>query len=114
MRITIKDVAKKAQVSQATVSLVLNEAPGVSTATRERVMQVMKDLNYKPDALARSFSSRRAEAVGLVMPPSPEAFHDPYFTRLMLGTLEAVRDQGFTLLLEVADKRFVSQRLWDD
>jgi DNA-binding LacI/PurR family transcriptional regulator len=114
MRITIKDVAEQAQVSKTTVSLVLNEAPGVSAATRERVMRVMETLNYKPDALARSFSSRRAEAVALVMPPFPEAFHDPYFMHLMLGTLEAVRDQGYKLLLEVADTRFVAQRLWDD
>jgi DNA-binding LacI/PurR family transcriptional regulator len=114
MRITIKDVARVAKVSQATVSLVLNDAPGVSKATREHVMSVMRDMNYKPDSLARSFSSRRASALALVMPPFREAFDDPYFTHLLLGVLEAVRDHNYHLVLEVADERFGAQRLWNE
>ncbi len=114
MRVTIKDVARHAKVSQTTVSLVLNDAPGVSTATRAHVLAVMKQLDYKPDSLARSFSSRRAAAVALVMPPWREAFDDPYFTRLLQGVLEAVRNNGYKLLLEVADARFVEQKLWHD
>jgi LacI family transcriptional regulator len=114
MRVTIKEVAKQAKVSAATVSLVLNNAPGISTTTREHVLQVMKDLNYRPDSLARSFSTRRAQSVGLVMPPWRGSFDDPYFTRLMRGVLESVRDQDYHLVLEVADSRFVEQRLWND
>jgi DNA-binding LacI/PurR family transcriptional regulator len=114
MRVTIKDVAKKAQVSPATVSLVLNNVPGVSPLTRERVMRVISEINYKPDALARSFSSRRAEAVALVMPPEAESFNDPYFMNLIRGVLEAARDRGYMMQLEIADRRFREQRLWDD
>jgi LacI family transcriptional regulator len=114
MRVTIKDVAKQARVSPATVSLVLNNAPGVSTVTREKVMRVMSEVNYKPDALARSFSSRRAEAIALVMPPTLESLNDPYFMNLLRGTLEAVRDHGYKMLLEIADERFIEQRLWED
>lgn len=114
MRVTIKDVAKQANVSQATVSLVLNEAPGVSGATRAHVLRIMQEMNYKPDALARSFSSRRAEAVALVMPPLLESLDDPYYMRLLQGVLESVRDRGYKMLLEVSDDRFNAQRLWDD
>lgn len=114
MRVTIKDVAKQARVSPATVSLVLNNAPGVSTDTREKVMRVMSEVNYKPDALARSFSSRRAEAIALVMPPTLESLNDPYFMNLLRGVLEAVRDKGYKMLLELADERFIEQRLWED
>ncbi len=112
MRVTISDVARAAQVSKATVSLVLNDAPGVSDATRERVRGVMRELDYHPDALARSFSSRRTEAVALVLPPFREALEDPYYTGLLYGVLEAVRDRGYKLLLEVADARFTQQELW--
>jgi len=114
VRVTIKDVAKKASVSPATVSLVLNNAPGVSTSTRENVMRVMSEINYKPDALARSFSSRRAEAIALVMPPNLDSLNDPYFMNLLRGVLEAVRDRGYKMLIEIADERFIEQRLWED
>src|SRR4051812_916196 len=113
MRITIKDVAKKANVSQATVSLVLNDAPGVSQLTREHVLHVMKEMNYTPDALARSFSLRRTRAVALVLPSAVDSLTDPYFMRLLQGTLEAVRDYGYKMLLEIADDRFMTQRLWE-
>ncbi len=114
MRITIKDVARQANVSQATVSLVLNDAPGVSQATREHVRQIMRDLDYTPDALARSFSSRRAKAVALVMPPWTEFFADPYYTHIIRGVLETIRDRGYQMLLEIADDRFAEQKLWQN
>jgi LacI family transcriptional regulator len=113
-RITIKDVAREAGVSQATVSLVLNDAPGVSEPTRERVREVMKALHYRPDSLARSFSSRKSQAVALVLPALRDSLGDPYYTLLLAGVLEVVRDRGFKLILEVADERFVRQKLWRD
>src|SRR5690349_14700129 len=107
MRVTIRDVAKQANVSQATVSLVLNGASGVSGATRQRVLGVMQEMGYKPDALARSFSSRRAGAVALVMPPLLDSLDDPYYMHLLRGVLESVRDLGYKMLMEIADERFV-------
>jgi len=114
VRVTIKDVAREARVSPATVSLVLNNAPGISTDTRERVRRVINEVNYKPDALARSFSSRRSEAVALVMPPDLDSLNDPYYMNLLRGVLEAVRDSCYRMSLEIADERFVEQRLWED
>lgn len=114
MRVTIKDVAKEARVSPATVSLVLNNVPGISTLTRERVRRVISEVNYKPDSLARSFSSRRAEAITLVMPPDLNSLNDPYYMNLLRGVLEAVRDRGYKMSLEIADERFMEQRLWED
>jgi LacI family repressor for deo operon, udp, cdd, tsx, nupC, and nupG len=77
-------------------------------------MRVMNEVNYKPDALARSFSSRRSEAIALIMPPTLDSLNDPYFMNLLRAVLEAVRDYGYKMLLEIADERFVEQRLWDD
>ena len=48
MPVTIKDVAKKAGVSIATVSKIMNNKPSISEATRQRVLQVMEELNYHP------------------------------------------------------------------
>jgi LacI family transcriptional regulator len=114
MRVTIKDVARQASVSQTTVSLVLNEAPGVSPQKRAHVLRVMKELNYKPCALARSFSSRRAEAIAMVIPAWQESFENPYYTRQLSGVLETMRDRGYKMLLEIADRRFTEQKLWQD
>ncbi|MDX1931246.1 MAG: LacI family DNA-binding transcriptional regulator [Capsulimonadales bacterium] len=114
MRITIKDVAKQARVSPATVSLVLNNAPGVSAMTREKVLRVIAEIDYKPDALARRFSSGRTEAIALIMPPEIISLYDPYFMSLIRGAIEAARDRGFRMLLELADARFMEQRIWED
>jgi len=114
MRVTMKDVARKANVSTATVSLVLNNEPGISSATRDHVSRIIEELKYTPDVQARRLSSGRSGTVGLVMPPWSAAFFDPYFLNLMQGTLEAVRDRGYQLLLEVCDDRFLEHRLWHD
>jgi LacI family transcriptional regulator len=110
----MKDVARKANVSITTVSLVLNDAPGISAATRELVRSVIKDLKYTPDSQARKLSSGRTHTVALVMPPWSAAFADPYFLDLMRGTLESVRDKGYQMLLEVSDRRFMEHKLWHD
>lgn len=108
----MKDVAKKAGVSVPTVSLVLNDAPGIAQATRELVRQVISELNYTPNDQARRLFSGRTGTVALVMPPWRAAFNDPYFVELMRGTLEAVRDRGYELLLEISDQRFRDGLLW--
>jgi len=108
----MKDVAKRAGVSVPTVSLVLNDAPGIAQATRQLVRQVIAELNYTPNDQARRLFSGRTGTVALVMPPWRAAFADPYFLELMRGTLEAVRDRGYELLLEISDARFHEGQLW--
>lgn len=112
MRVTMKDVARQAQVSIATVSLVLNDAPGIAQSTREHVRKVIHDLKYTPNDQARRLSSGRTGTIALVMPPWQEAFADPYFLELMRGTLEALRDRGYEMLLEISDQRFLEHNLW--
>jgi LacI family transcriptional regulator len=114
MRVTMKDVAEAANVSVSTVSLVLNGVPGITESTREHVKAVMRRLNYTPNAQARRLASGQTHAVALVLPPWQATFADPYFLELMRGTLEAVRDRGYQMLLEVADERFMENHLWSD
>jgi DNA-binding LacI/PurR family transcriptional regulator len=65
---TIRDVAREAGVSVATVSRVLNELPGVSLATRDHVRSTMARLGYRRSAIARNLSVGRAQAIGVVAP----------------------------------------------
>jgi DNA-binding LacI/PurR family transcriptional regulator len=62
--VTIKDVAKKAKVSVSTVSRVINNKPDVSKKTRERVFQVIKEINYQPNYIARSLVNGKTNTVG--------------------------------------------------
>ena len=64
---TIYDVAGKAQVSLATVSRVLNNPDKVNESTRERVLAVIKELGYRPNAIARGLASRKTTTVGIVL-----------------------------------------------
>ena len=67
-KITIYDVARKADVSLATVSRVLNNPNRVKEKTRTRVLEVIKELGYRPNAIARGLASRRSTNIGLIVP----------------------------------------------
>ena len=66
-RITIKDIARLAQVSPTTVSFVLNGKPGISKDTKYRVLRVARELNYTPNLVARSLVSRQSDSVALLI-----------------------------------------------
>jgi LacI family transcriptional regulator len=102
-RVTSKDVAELAGVSRTTVSFVLNEVQDVhiSQETRRRVLKAARQLNYYPDAAARSLASRQAGAIGLILCQSPEHIvADPFLPGLILGLGEAIRKNGFHLLIQ--------------
>ncbi len=71
---TIKDVAKLAEVSIATVSRVLNGSPLVQEKTRQRVWKAIEKLNYKPNALARGLINKKTQTVGMIIPDISNAF----------------------------------------
>jgi len=81
MNVTIKDIANKAEVSYATVSRALNNKYGVNPKTRSRILQIAKDLNYSPNAIARGLVSSRSYTIGLVLPDVT----NPYFPAVAAG-----------------------------
>lgn len=91
-------MAKAAGVSRSTVSVVLNNVPGVSVSpqTRERVLAAARRLHYHPNHAARAISSRRAFALGLVSCWDPIS---PLFSRPVQGMLQATRSAGYALTL---------------
>ncbi len=68
MRVTLKDVAKVAGVSPKTVSRVVNDQGEIREATRERVLAAIQELGYRPNRLARSLTTGRTQAVGIIIP----------------------------------------------
>lgn len=65
---TIKDVAKKANVSIATVSRILNNKLGFSNVTKQKVLKVIEELGYQPNAVARGLVNRRTQTIGVLIP----------------------------------------------
>ena len=93
--VTIKDVAKAAQVSVATVSRALNGHGNVAAGVRERVQAAADALRYTPHAAARSLSSRRTHTLGVVLPD----LYGEFFSELVRGIDQAARERGFHLLV---------------
>lgn len=86
MKITIKDVAKEANVATSTVSRVLSNNPKISEKTKEKVHEAIKKLNYKPNAIARSLANNRTRILGVVLPEdADDILNNPFFINAMKG-----------------------------
>lgn len=81
MAVTICDIAKKAGVSLATVSRVLNNSGYVKHETRERILKIINELDYTPSAIARSLSKNKTNTIGVVVPD----INNPYFGEIIKG-----------------------------
>lgn len=95
MSVTIKDVARQANVSVATVSRALNGHENVAEAVRKRVLSVANELRYSPHHAARSLSSRRTHTIGVVLPD----LYGEFFSELMRGIDQVARERGLHLLV---------------
>jgi LacI family transcriptional regulator len=92
---TIRDVARKAQLSVATVSRALNGLDNVSEQARERVTRAVSELGYVPHAGARSLSLARTNAIGVVLPD----LHGEFFSEIVRGLDREASRRGYLLLL---------------
>ena len=96
--VTIKDVARTAEVSVATVSRVYNGFPGVREETRKRVLGVGRKLGYSPHGAAQSLVTNRTHTIGVLLPD----LYGEFFSELIRGIDEAVQGTGFHVLLSSA------------
>jgi LacI family transcriptional regulator len=92
---TIRDVARRAQLSVATVSRALNGFDNVSEPARERVAEAVRELGYVPHAGARSLSLARTNAIGVVLPD----LHGEFFSEIVRGMDREASRRGYLLLL---------------
>lgn len=92
---TIQDVARHAQVAVGTVSRVLNESPGVKPATRQRVLTAIQALDYSPNLIARSMTSRRTGSIGVIVP----YFTRPFFSEVLRGVEVMITRAGREFVL---------------
>lgn len=106
----LRDVAKAAEVSVATVSLVLNDSDRISRATKARVRATMDALGYQPNRLAQSLSGKYVKVLAAILPDLRHAFADAYFGELLSGLTDAAHERGFKVLLEQAKPDYIAQK----
>lgn len=103
-RPTISDVAREAGVSKGLVSFALNDRPGVSPETRKRILGVASELGWRPSVRARSLSTDRAFALGLVISRDPDIISgDPFFPAFIAGIEKTLAPEGQVLVLSMVE-----------
>jgi LacI family transcriptional regulator len=103
---TIKDVARKANVSTATVSLVLHNHKRISTNTRNKVLKAVAELDYRPSRLARSLVLRETKNIGFLLTNDHFLRTEPFYTHIFLGTEFEARDHKYYVLLNTIPSLF--------
>ncbi len=115
-RPTIKDISRLAGVSPTAVSFALNGRPGISDATRERVLEIARSSGWRPSAAAIALSAGRAGALGLVIARPEETFtSERFFMRLIAGVERVLTPRSLALVLQFAsdvDEELEVYRQW--
>jgi DNA-binding LacI/PurR family transcriptional regulator len=100
--VTIGDIANLVGCSRGTVSLALNDRPGVSGATRGRVLKVAEALGYRPNLIARRLFSKETRIIGVL-------FHDIsgfFMAQILQGINDVAAARGYSVILSLSDRRF--------
>jgi len=93
---TIKDVAKKANTSITTVSRVLNDSPhSVNPRTREKVLKAVRELNYRPNILARGLVKKESRTIGVIVPD----ISNSYYSEITHGIEDIANKNGYTVII---------------
>jgi len=105
---TIKDVAKDAGVSIATVSHVINSTRHVSEELTTRVRESLAKLDYHPDCVARSLRTQRTHSIGLIV----SDISNPFFSVLVRGAEDAAAERGYSVIISNTDEDLEKERLY--
>ena len=94
-KVTITEVARAAKVSIQTVSAVVNQKPGISEPTRQRVWRVVEQLHYRPNGIASSLRAQRSHTLGVLIP----TITNPFFPEIVQTFEELAVQNDYEILL---------------
>jgi len=112
MKVRMKDIAELANVSETTVSLVLNDRPSrISQEKRAEILRIAKELNYLPNMMARGLASRKTNIIGLILPD----VENPFFATLAKEIQQQLyQDNFFTIFVNSNDMQDIEFKLIDE
>jgi len=105
MRITIQDIAKKAQVSKMTVSRVLSGNGYVAKETAERIQSIINELNYEPNFIARSLSSKQSMILGVIIFKTHPSIFDEYVAQVFSGIVDNSELKQYRIMVLPVDPK---------
>lgn len=105
---TISDIAEELGVSKTTVSRVLSGKGRIGEETRTRVLNYIKDINYKPNLIAKSLAQSKTYNIGVVL-PADSSKEVPFFQTCLMGVCEVVNVQNYDVIAAVVTENDISQ-----
>lgn len=111
MTVTIRDVAKRLNLSITTISRALDGYDDVAKETRERVVRVAREMGYVPSGAARQLRRKRSEAIGYILPTTRPRFSDPFFSEFIAGLGDEAASNNFDLLVSTAPPGEAAEQL---
>jgi len=102
MKVTIRDIARKLDLSIGAVSRALDGYPDISEKTRQRVRQAAQEMGYFPNQAARHLRRQRADAIGYILPADQPRFTDPFFSEFVAGLGDEAAHHQVDLMISTA------------
>ncbi len=108
--ITIRDVAKRLNLSITTVSRALDGYDDVAEETRRRVIEAAQEMGYMPNQAARQLRRQRTDTIGYILPADKPRFSDPFFAEFIAGLGDEAADYNYDLLVSSAPPNTVTEQ----
>ncbi|MGM0499227.1 MAG: LacI family DNA-binding transcriptional regulator [Bacillota bacterium] len=106
MKVTIKDIAKEADVSITTVSRVLNDKPDVGDDTRAKILKIIEEMNYNPNSVARGLVMQKTHTIGLIIPD----ISNPFFPQIVRAVEDKAQELGYSVIFFNTDNHLERER----
>lgn len=103
--ITIKDIAKKLNVSIATVSRAFNDKEDIKTETKNLILKTAKEMGYRPNPMAKKLMQKRSLTIGIVVPE----FSNSFFPEVIIGAQEILFEKGYQVLITQSNENFETE-----
>lgn len=105
-RVTMEDIAKRADVSINTVSRALNDKPDINDQTKEEILRIADELNYQPNRFAQGLRSSKTSTLGVIVAD----IMNPFFSALLKGVEKAAREEGYSIIVQDTDEKYENEQ----